>query len=181
MPVGAEGGFDLVLCLEARLRDPDRDPDGRSISAGFRGSTRLTALAAAPARSGAGRGPTLATSKPFPSVMREGRFGGEELAARSFRVDLEQALEGGARLGAVVVEAGAEEVAIDPDGRYPLASVRKVVTLGGFALAVASGACDSTESVPLAEIERWYWPGTDGGAHQRARDWWAETGILRPG
>jgi beta-lactamase class A len=96
-------------------------------------------------------------------------------------MDLEQALEGGARLGAVVVEAGAEEVAIDPDGRYPLASVRKVVTLGGFALAVASGACESTESVPLAEIERWYWPGTDGGAHQRARDWWAETGILRPG
>jgi hypothetical protein len=114
-------------------------------------SAPMAAAAGSTRGSGAGRGPTLATSKPFPPVMREGRFRGEELAARSFRVDLEQALEGGARLGAVVVEAGAEEVAIDPDGRYPLASVRKVVTLGGFALAVASGACDSTESVRLPQ------------------------------
>jgi hypothetical protein len=90
-------------------------------------------------------------------------------------------LEGGARLGAAVVEAGVERLAIDPDGRYPLASVRKVVTLGGYALAVASGACDPAEPVPLAEIEQWYWPGTDGGAHELARGWWAETGVLRPG
>ena len=39
-------------------------------------------------------------------------------------MDLEQALEGGARLGAVVVEAGAEEVAIDPDGRSKSARLR---------------------------------------------------------
>jgi beta-lactamase class A len=92
-------------------------------------------------------------------------------------VDLTQALEDGARLGAVVVEAGAERLALDPDGRYPLASVRKVVTLGGYALAAASGVCDPTEPVPLADIDRWYWPGTDGGAHERARAWWAATGT----
>jgi hypothetical protein len=108
--------------------------------------------------------------------MREGRFGGEERAARSFRVDLEQALDGGARLGAVVVEAGAEEVAIDPDGRYPLASVRKVVTLGGFALAVASGACESTESVPLARSN-----GGTGPEPTAVPTSGHGTGGLRPG
>jgi beta-lactamase class A len=71
-------------------------------------------------------------------------------------------------------------VAIVPDGRFPLASVRKVVTLGGYAAAVESGVCDPGEPVALADVERWYWPGTDGGAHQRARDWWVERGTFQP-
>jgi len=75
------------------------------------------------------------------------------MRALLLRVDLEQALEDGGRLGAVVVEGGAERVAIDPDGRYPLASVRKVVTLGSYALEVASGVCDPAEPVPLREID----------------------------
>jgi hypothetical protein len=100
---------------------------------------------------------------------------------RSLTEELKQALERGTRMGAVVVEAGVERLAVDPDGRYPLASVRKVVTLGGYALAAASGRCDPAEPVPLWKIERWYWPGTDGGAHERATSWWAETGALRPG
>jgi beta-lactamase class A len=99
----------------------------------------------------------------------------------SFRADLEHALEGGARLGAVVLEAGVERLAIDPDGRYALASVRKVATLGGYAVAVASGVCDPTEPVALRDIDRWWFPGTDGGAHDRVLGWWVERGILHPG
>ncbi len=99
----------------------------------------------------------------------------------SLGVDLQQAVEGGARLGAVVLEAGVEATAIDPDGPYALASVRKVVTLGGYAVAVASGGCDPAKRVAVQDIDRWYWPGTDGGAHERVRDWWLERGILPPG
>ena len=108
-------------------------------------------------------------------------MGAEEMSALSFSVDLERALEVGGRLGAVVLEGAVERAVIDPDGRYPLASVRKVVTLGGYALAVSSGACDPARPVPISEIDRWHWPGTDGGAHERARSWWAETGNVQPG
>lgn len=97
------------------------------------------------------------------------------------RADLEQALERGARLGAVVLEAGMERMALDPAGRYPLASVRKVVTLGGYAVAAASGMCDPAEPVALHDIDRWFWPGTDGGAHEQVIGWWVGRGILRPG
>jgi beta-lactamase class A len=99
----------------------------------------------------------------------------------SLRADVEQALESGARLGAVVLEAGVERLALDAVGRYPLASVRKVVTLGGYAVAVASGMCDPAEPVALRDIDRWSWPGTDGGAHERVIDWWVGRGILHPG
>jgi hypothetical protein len=92
---------------------------------------------------------------------------------------LQRAVDSGAKLGARVCEAGVERVAVDADGLYPLASVRKVVTLGGYALAVASGGLDPCEPVPARRITRWYWPGTDGGAHDRTREWWTVTGQLQ--
>ena len=54
------------------------------------------------------------------------------------------------------------------DEPRPLASVRKVLLLGAYATAVDAGALDPDERVPLAGIERWWIPGTDGGAHDEA-------------
>ncbi|NKY58229.1 serine hydrolase [Nocardia flavorosea] len=51
----------------------------------------------------------------------------------------------------------------------PTASANKVVPLAAYARAVADGELDPQEQVPVAEWERWYLPGTDGGAHERAR------------
>lgn len=85
---------------------------------------------------------------------------------------LDGAVESGARVGACVMEAGIERAALDAGGLYPLASVRKVVTLGAYALAVAGGRLDPAEPVPIGDIEEWWWPGTDGGAHVRARQCW---------
>lgn len=48
--------------------------------------------------------------------------------------------------------------------RYPLASVRKVLVAGRL---TASGA-NLSQRVPRASVERFYVPGTDGGAHERA-------------
>ncbi|WP_084475464.1 serine hydrolase [Nocardia vermiculata] len=55
------------------------------------------------------------------------------------------------------------------DEPQPTASANKVVPLAAYARAVANGELDPQERVPVAEWERWYLPGTDGGAHDRAR------------
>ncbi|TLF78637.1 serine hydrolase [Nocardia cyriacigeorgica] len=55
------------------------------------------------------------------------------------------------------------------DDQQPLASAVKVVALAAYARAVTSGTLDSRETVPVSEWERWYLPGTDGGAHPKAR------------
>lgn len=56
------------------------------------------------------------------------------------------------------------------DRDQPLASAVKVVHLGAYARAVASGVLDPDEQVPVSEWQRWYAPGTDGGAHIAALD-----------
>lgn len=50
----------------------------------------------------------------------------------------------------------------------PLASVRKVLILLAVGREVAAGRLDPTQAVPMEQIERWYAPGTDGGAHDAA-------------
>lgn len=57
-----------------------------------------------------------------------------------------------------------------PDEQQPLASAVKVVHLGAYARAVAAGELDPDEQIPLLDWERWYVPGTDGGAHPAALD-----------
>ncbi|MDZ7912601.1 MAG: serine hydrolase [Rhodococcus sp. (in: high G+C Gram-positive bacteria)] len=54
------------------------------------------------------------------------------------------------------------------DEEQVLASAIKVVHLGAYARAVEDGTIDPNEQVPLTEWERWYVPGTDGGAHPAA-------------
>lgn len=55
------------------------------------------------------------------------------------------------------------------DALQPVASAMKIVPLAAYARAVAVGALDPQERVPVTEWERWYLPRTDGGAHERAR------------
>ncbi|WP_309139076.1 serine hydrolase [Nocardia cyriacigeorgica] len=55
------------------------------------------------------------------------------------------------------------------DDQQPIASAVKVVSLAAYARAVAAGALDPHEPVPVSDWERWYLPGTDGGAHPAAR------------
>ncbi|MDI9896015.1 serine hydrolase [Rhodococcus sp. IEGM 1381] len=54
------------------------------------------------------------------------------------------------------------------DQEQVLASAIKVVHLAAYAQAVADGSIDPTEQVSLSDWERWYVPGTDGGAHPNA-------------
>ncbi len=77
-------------------------------------------------------------------------------------------------VGLVAMRLGTEPdtLALNADTRFPLASTRKVLILGTYAEQVASGKLNPRTRVPVAEIERWYWPTTDGGAHEHATDEW---------
>jgi hypothetical protein len=62
----------------------------------------------------------------------------------------------------------ANGVYLNPDTRMPLASVVKVIHLAAYAEAVGEGRLDPTTPVTLAELERYYLPFTDVGAHPAA-------------
>ena len=51
------------------------------------------------------------------------------------------------------------------DERYPLASTIKIMILGVYAQGAASGRFDPSERVPLDDLDAYYLPRTDGGAH----------------
>ncbi len=48
---------------------------------------------------------------------------------------------------------------------YPFASTFKIVILSAYAQEVAAGRLDAGELIPFSDLEAWYLPGTDGGAH----------------
>lgn len=56
-------------------------------------------------------------------------------------------------------------ILVNPDQPMPLASTIKIVVLAAYAREVAAGRIDPNQAVTVAEWERFYLPGTDGGAH----------------
>ncbi|WP_072807150.1 serine hydrolase [Rhodococcoides yunnanense] len=68
----------------------------------------------------------------------------------------------------LVDDGRGETVEHRADDGQVLASAVKVVHLGAYARAVDAGALDPDEQIPLLDWERWYVPGTDGGAHPAA-------------
>lgn len=73
-------------------------------------------------------------------------------------------------VGLVAYQLGREAQGVywNADTPMPLASVAKVITLVAYVEAVAAGELQPLESVPLADLERFYLPGFDLGAHRRA-------------
>ncbi len=51
------------------------------------------------------------------------------------------------------------------DAPLVVASTMKLNVLAAYAVAVEQGELDPAEQVPVAEVERYFVPGTDGGAH----------------
>jgi hypothetical protein len=64
------------------------------------------------------------------------------------------------------------------DEKFALASTFKVLVLGLYAQEVADRRLDPRTPVPLGDVARWYWPGTDGGAHQHALDDWRRQNVV---
>jgi hypothetical protein len=61
-------------------------------------------------------------------------------------------------------------VVLRPGQQQPLASAAKVVHLAAYGRAVAEGRVHADEQVQVGDWERWYLPGSDGGAHPKALD-----------
>jgi hypothetical protein len=62
-----------------------------------------------------------------------------------------------------------KRIALNDGQVFPLASAIKVLILLAYADAVEAGTIRRSDPFPLDAVERWYWPGTDGGAHEEAR------------
>ena len=73
-----------------------------------------------------------------------------------------------AGVGLVVDDGRGRVVSHQAATPFPLASAGKVVHLAAYAAAVADGRIRPDEPVARADWERWYVPGTDGGAHPAA-------------
>lgn len=68
---------------------------------------------------------------------------------------------------------------VNPNEQVPLASVHKILILVSYAEAVANGRLDPDRSVPLADIERWVLPNTNGDAHESALADWRERDVVK--
>jgi hypothetical protein len=70
----------------------------------------------------------------------------------------------------VVVRGGREETNLSWNGATDrqLASTFKTIVLAAYAREVAAGRVDPGERLAIAEVDRWFIEGTDGGAHAAA-------------
>ncbi len=96
---------------------------------------------------------------------------------------VEQLRDAPASVGLVAYQVGrqAEGIYWNADTPMPLASVAKIITLVAYVEGVAAGELDPLEIVPLAELERFYLPNFDLGAHRQAlAELRAEGRILSP-
>ena len=66
---------------------------------------------------------------------------------------------------AVLPDRGPAAISFGAGRRYPLGSTRKILIAG----ALTASARDLSQRVPRSEVERFYVPGTDGGAHEHAQ------------
>jgi D-alanyl-D-alanine carboxypeptidase len=96
---------------------------------------------------------------------------------------IQRLLDAPGTVGLVLYQAGREADGVfwNADAPMPLASVAKLVILVAFVEAVAGGEINPLTQVPLAELDRYYLPNFDLGAHRRAVAELRENGrILAP-
>ncbi|MEI3599368.1 MULTISPECIES: serine hydrolase [unclassified Oceanobacillus] len=65
-----------------------------------------------------------------------------------------------------VVKNGEEVIAYQSDIVHPLASTVKIIIALEYAMQVEAGELDKDQLVPLADLNRFYFEGTDGFAHE---------------
>ena len=93
---------------------------------------------------------------------------------------LQRLLDAPESVGLVAYQLGREGEGIfwNADTPMPLISVAKVITLAAYAEALATGELNAQETIPLAELDRFYLPNFDLGAHRRAVGELREAGRL---
>ncbi|MEZ4517742.1 MAG: serine hydrolase [Chloroflexota bacterium] len=83
---------------------------------------------------------------------------------------LERLLDAPGTVGLVAYQLGQQDngVFLNVNTPMPLASVVKLITLVAYSEAVATGELDPLEAVPLEDVDSFYLPNFDLGAHRRA-------------
>ncbi len=83
---------------------------------------------------------------------------------------LERLFQAPSTVGLAAFEVGKEDqgVYLNADVQMPLASVVKIVNLIAYANAVANSQLDPGSWIPVEELDRYYLPGMDLGAHRQA-------------
>jgi hypothetical protein len=91
-------------------------------------------------------------------------------APAASRPALQRLLDAPGSVGLVAFQAGgeAEGISWNADAPMPLASVAKIISLVAYAEAIAAGELNPLEQITLAELDRYYLPNFDLGAHRRA-------------
>ncbi len=94
---------------------------------------------------------------------------------------LQRILDAPETVGLVAFRMGDETngVYLNENMQMPLASVSKLLHLVAYAEAVGTGQLDSTQLVPVADLERFYLPGYDLGAHNRSLRALDDLGLLQ--
>lgn len=96
---------------------------------------------------------------------------------------LQRLLDAPGTVGLVAFQAGQadEGIYLNAGKPMPLASVAKIITLVAYVEAVAGGQLNPLEQVLLADLDRYYLPNFDLGAHRRALAELREDGrVLSP-
>src|SRR5699024_7816079 len=70
-------------------------------------------------------------------------------------------------LSITLKEDGRETISINSNKKYPLASTLKIIIAFNFVKYASDNKISITDTVKLDELERFYIPNTDGGAHPK--------------
>ncbi len=111
-------------------------------------------------------------------AMSEGAEAGQALRSVDTLLDFIDANRSRVSLVAYRPDDPDSAILLNPDVPRALASTIKILVLAGYAEAVDEGRWSPDERVPLADVEAFYLPGTDGGAHDRAVAVYRERGWL---
>jgi beta-lactamase class A len=123
--------------------------------------------------------PVLPAIAPAPTTRLDTSASLEAIPANA-RAAVEQMLQAPADVALVAFELGNEDggIFLNGDQPVPLASVVKIIHLVAYAQAVQEGALDPGTRVSLADLEAFYLPNSDLGAHPQALAALREEGLV---
>ncbi|RYF49540.1 MAG: hypothetical protein EOO39_45445, partial [Cytophagaceae bacterium] len=70
------------------------------------------------------------------------------------------------------------QIQLRPNQKMPLASAVKTIIAIEFAQQAAVGKINPAERIPLADLDLYYLPNTDGGAHPGWKQWLAQRNLI---
>jgi D-alanyl-D-alanine carboxypeptidase len=129
--------------------------------------------------------PLIATEKPLVNVLQS-----DEAALAALREIVPEAavpafermLDSPVTVGLAAYQVGQETEGayLNADAPMPLASVVKIIHLVAYVEAVVQGRLDPNSVIPLEELNKYYLPGLDLGAHNTALRELEETERILP-